>query len=182
MANKGNHEDVSAHLSRVSYWLMPVAEERDRFAKLITGLAGAYGGSVFAPHLTVYSGPAAPDPGTLLPETITPGGELVLRCTGLHFSENYTKACVLTFAPEPSLNQLCESIRLNSGHPDNYLLQPHLSLFYGKLAREDRQQIRELVKLPECVRFAGLVAMATSEVIECSADVLSWRKLAELPL
>jgi len=170
-----------APLTRTSYWLLPVAGDGARFSGLINRLAGLFGGPVFAPHLTVYSGSATrTDPALILAAAVVPDGELVLRCTDLQFSEQYTKACVINFGPEAWLNRLSDSIRQNSGQADNYLLAPHLSLFYGKLTRAERLRIRELISLPATVRFGGLAALATSEVIRSREDVRSWRQLAEV--
>ena len=184
MLPQSKQSEAPATLTRISYWLMPVAGERGCFAKLITRLAGIFDGPSFAPHLTVYSGPAGSndDPGRILTEAADHGGELLLRCTGLEFSEKFTKACFLRFAPEPRLNRLGDALRENSCNSANYQLKPHLSLFYGKLTDLDREQIRDLVKIPETVRFGGLTAMATSTAIRTGKDVESWRQLAALPL
>ncbi len=182
MAQKSNQEEAVA-LHRISYWLMPVAEERGRLAKIITRLAGIIGGPVFAPHVTVYSGPAGPgdDPGLVLQGAGGGnGGELLLRCTGLQFSEEFTKACFLSFAPDPRLMRICEAIRENSCHSEIYHLKPHLSLFYGNLTRQDRERIRKLVEIPGTVRFGGLTAMAISSPVRTGKDVRAWRRLESL--
>ena len=100
----------------------------------------------------------------------------------MEFSEKFTKACFLSFAPEPRLNRLGDALRENSCPSETYQLKPHLSLFYGKLTDLDREQIRDLVKIPETVRFDGLTAMATSATIRSGKDVQSWRQLAALSL
>ena len=173
-----------AALTKISYWLMPTAAERGFFVNLITRLAGAFGGPLFAPHLTVFSGSASPDddPGRILSEAANDGGELRLRCTGLEFSEKFTKACFLGFAPEPRLSQLAASLQHNSAQAANYQLNPHLSLFYGKLTDQDRARILTLVEIPETVRFDGLTAMATSAMIRSAKDVISWQLLGSRPL
>ena len=184
MLQKSKQAESSAPLTRISYWLMPVAGERGRFAKLITRLAGEFGGPFFAPHLTVYSGPAGSndDPDRILREGAGHDGELLLRCTGLVFSEKFTKACFLSFAPEPRLNRLGDALREKSCPAANYQLKPHLSLFYGNLTDQDRQRIRDLVEIPETVCFDGLTAMATSATIRSGKDVQSWRRLESLRL
>jgi hypothetical protein len=163
---------------------MPTADERGCFGGLITRLAEEFGGPSFAPHLTLYSTTAEDndDPGRILTGAVGHGGELLLRCTGLEFSEKFTKACFLSFAPEPRLNRLYETLRENSCHADIYQLKPHLSLFYGNLTRQDRERIRNLVEIPGTVRFDGLTAMATSATIRTGKDVESWHQLAALPL
>ncbi|MCK4839809.1 MAG: hypothetical protein KAS94_13480 [Desulfobulbaceae bacterium] len=183
MLQKSNQAKESATLTRISYWLMPAAGERGRFVSLITRLAGEFGGPPFAPHLTVYSGPAdgSDDPGRIVKEAVSHGGELLLRCTGLEFSEKFTKACFLGFAPEPRLNRLSEALRENSCHSESYQLKPHLSLFYGDLTRQDRERIRNLVEIPGTVRFDGLTAMATSAAVRTGKDVESWSQLAGPP-
>jgi hypothetical protein len=177
-----NKQGKAVALSRVSYWLLPAAAERAWLAALITRLANRFGGPVFAPHLTVYSGPAprAAEPGRILQEAAGQGaGELRLRCTGLDFTDKFTKACFLGFAPEPRLLRLSATLRAASSSPAaEYRLQPHLSLFYGSLRDSERQLIRELVELPAAVRFDGVTAMATSARTTSAAAVASWRQLA----
>jgi hypothetical protein len=184
MFKKSNREESAAPLTRISYWLMPVAGEWGRFAKLITLLAGEFGGPVFEPHMTVYSGPAGSndDPGRILTEATDHTGELLLRCTGLEFSAEFTKACFLSFAPEPRLDRLHAALREKSCPAETYQLKPHLSLFYGNLTRLDRERILGLVEIPGTVRFGGLTAMATSASIRSGKDVQSWRRLESLRL
>lgn len=180
MSQKRISAESPAPLTRISYWLMPVAEDSDRLDELIGRLAEGFAGPIFAPHLTVYSGPAADsdDPVLILERALGPGGEIVLGCTGLSFSDKFTKTCFLTFASTPRLSRLSEAIRQNLGHPEKYDLKPHLSLLYAKLSGSERQGIREMVELPEAVRFDSLVAMATSARINSAEDVMSWRILA----
>ncbi|MEN8135930.1 MAG: hypothetical protein ABFS18_10410 [Thermodesulfobacteriota bacterium] len=185
MIQKRKQVEGGAPLTRISYWLMPVAEESGRFASVISRLAGEFGGPPFAPHLTLYSTTTADDnddPGRILTEAANHGGELLLRCTGLEFSEKFTKACFLSFAPDPQLNRLSEALRENSCRADIYQLKPHLSLFYGSLTRQDRERILNLVQIPGTVRFGRLTAMATSAIVRTGKDVEGWRQLAALPL
>ncbi len=184
MLQEDTRAEMSAPLTRISYWLMPTAGERDRFARLISRLAGELGGPLFVPHLTVYSGSADgnDDPDRIVKEAVKHGGELLLRCTGLDFSEKFTRACFLSFAPEPRLNRLSEALRENSSHADIYQLKPHLSLFYGNLTRQDRELVRKLVEIPGTVRFGGLTAMSTSAAVRTGEDVMNWRQLAALDL
>lgn len=169
-----------ASLSRTSYWLQVASSEQAGFADLIGRLAERYNGPTFAPHLTIYSGPAAPgDDHALILAAVAAGGKLRLHCTGLAFSENFTRACTLNFAPEERLARLSAAIGANCGRQENFQLLPHLSLFYGKLSPLERQQISELVKIPVTVSFTALAAMATSAGIINSGDqVRSWQQLA----
>ncbi len=118
----------------------------------------------------------------LLAEAAGQGGELRLSCTGLDFSENFTKACYLAFESASRLESLSEMLRQNSRPPERYHLKPHLSLFYGKLTRENRQRIRGMVDLPEIVRFGGLAAVCTPASTKSSRDVLRWQLLASREL
>lgn len=180
MTSEGAHLAAPA-LSRTSYWLEVAAGEAGFFADLIHRCAGIFAGPVFSPHLTVYSGPA--DPGADLPSilaaAVPPGGELALRCTGLEFSDDYTRACVLGFAPDSRLTGIGAALRSLSGHSE-YRLCPHLSLFYGRLTGSDQQRLRAMIVPPARVRFSGLTAMATPAGIKSREDVGSWQWLAGL--
>ncbi|MFO7606673.1 MAG: hypothetical protein R6W72_10275 [Desulfurivibrionaceae bacterium] len=183
MARNAIKADGTAPLTRISYWLTVVGQEKEYFSELIESLAALFGGPTFAPHLTIYSGPAGKnDPARLLAEAIGQGGELRLPCTGLDFSENFTKACYLTFESATPLESLSEKLRQNSRPSERYHLKPHLSLFYGKLTRENRQRIKGMVELPEIVRFGGLAAVATTAATKSSRDVLRWQLLASREL
>lgn len=170
-------------MPRISYWLMPVAGERDGLGAVISRLAGRFAGPVFEPHVTIYSGPAgnALEARRIL-KKVAAGGGVRLRCTGLKFSDMYRKACYLSFAKEPLLDEMSRMIGQMSACPEEYLLRPHLSLFYGRLIGREREEIREMIELPDPVGFGGLAAMATGAEVESATDVEEWALLDSLKL
>lgn len=171
-------------LPRTSFWLLPVAEEGSDLARIISQLADRFGGPVFAPHVTVYSGPAGDigEAARILEKIATTSGEISLRCNGLEFSDRYSKSCYLSFRSEPRLEEMSRMIAEMSASQVNYLLRPHLSLFYGRLTRQEREEIRGLIELPEAVGFAGLIAMATTPEVNSAAEVERWLQVDALKL
>ncbi|HEY9649205.1 MAG TPA: cyclic phosphodiesterase-like protein, partial [Coleofasciculaceae cyanobacterium] len=47
--------------TKVSYWLIPSAENRAFFQEIIDSLASQYNAPRFIPHVTIYSGESSPD-------------------------------------------------------------------------------------------------------------------------
>ena len=171
--------------ARISYWLLPSETNRRGLAGLISRLADQYDGQVFEPHVTVYSGSAGvagEEVGRILAKVAKDCGDIRLQCTGLAFSDKYTKTCYLSFSPDPRLETMSGMLGSMSAGSDRYQFDPHLSLFYGRLTGRDREEIREMIELPETVCFAGIAAMSTGARIESASDVEEWRLVDALRL
>ncbi len=164
--------------------MLPAEGDRRGLTGLISRLAGQYDGPSFEPHLTVFSGSECTDgeAGIILEKVAADCGEVSLQCTGLEFSDTYTKTCYLKFNTDPRLESMRGMIESMSASRVRYLLNPHLSLFYGKLTIRDCEEIREMIELPETVCFAGIAAMSTGARIESASDVEEWRLVDALRL
>jgi hypothetical protein len=169
---------------RISYWLVPVAGDKERVEEIIRQLAARFGAPVFEPHVTVYSGPLGPrdNLSEVVAATAMEISELVLQSNGIAHSERFTKTLFVEFAANEILTKLSEALKRRSAQPADYELKPHLSLIYAPLAPADRERFADEIVLPSTVRFDSLKAILSTEQVQTREDVEAWRVVAEQKL
>ena len=64
-----------------------------------------------------------------------------------------------------------------SGADEEYLVTPHMSLFYGSLSESRRRRIQEAVVLPQSILFSSIRAVLIPEKPRIPEDVTSWKYL-----
>ena len=168
----------------VSYWLIPEQSSRGPFAEVIGQLAGLYDAPSFEPHATVYSGPGTTDEGRRVVESVAENHQpITLRARGVDFTGEYTKTLFLEFQSAAEAAGLCEDIRASVSYPSTYILRPHLSLIYKRLAAGEQEKIvNTLSELPDLVVFDHLQAVLTPATVTDRSDVEGWEVLADRPL
>ena len=68
-------------------------------------------------------------------------------------------------------------------YPSTYILRPHLSLIYKRLAAGEQEKIvNTLSELPDLVVFDHLQAVLTPATVTDRSDVEGWEVLADRPL
>ena len=167
--------------SRVSYWLMPAEPDQEQLTATIRRLATPVGGPIFQPHVTLYSGPveARERLDAILQEATGGFHAIVLNSRGLKHSEQFTKTLFMEFDDNDALELLAAKLKQLSAQPEDYQLNPHLSLVYASMDWARRRALAESVAIPKAVRFDSLKAMLTGSTTGSRGDVESWRMLAE---
>lgn len=173
-----------AQSQRISYWLLPESAPLNALQSLVDRLAERYGGPSFEPHVTVYFGPLDPQesPADLIRQAFLDVPSLVSRCRSLEFSDQFTKSCYIQFDASESLQELCELFRSGSSIAGDYSLDPHMSLFYGRLDSNSRTELRTLVDIPDEIRFTTVWAVSTPESVTRREDVENWRLVYAMEL
>lgn len=169
---------------KISYWLLPESAQFDALQRLIDGFAERHGGPTFEPHVTVYSGPIdlQESYADLIRQALLGVHSLVLSSRAMEFSNEFTKSCYIQFDPSEKLQELCELFRSVSSIAGDYVLNPHMSLFYGRLASDARAEIRSTVEMPMEVSLTTLWAVSTPEQVTCRDDVENWRLVHSIEL
>jgi 2'-5' RNA ligase len=164
----------------VSLWLVPDGEERALLAGLIARLSSRLGTPSFEPHVT------------LLPGLTRPADEVVEASRALATA---IETMVLALRPPEGREEgfrclylpVGETFRLLRAHAlaraafppaEEGPFEPHLSLVYGRLAPDRKEQLlREIPpSLPPRVELAAL------EVVRTEGPVEAWRRLVHCPL
>lgn len=168
----------------VVYWLIPSPPAQDFFASEIDRLAQRFDAPLFEPHLTVYVN-SAPDgkAATLVAEIAAQFEPIDLPVEGLRYSEEFTKTLFVQFGKSTWLAKLSTAIQSRSVHGSDYPLNPHVSLLYKKLPREQKAEIASAIRLPfDEVSFDALTAVTIPREVKTPEDVIEWQTLARQPL
>ena len=157
---------------RIAYWLIPDKDPFNYLRSIIEDLAAKYNGVPFDPHVTVY---VQPQPGSANAHHIPDmsGLTIELQTAELEFTNQYTKACTIKLHQSEPLTELHDNI-CNTLCGENYNLQPHLSLFYGRMDTDQQQSVSESLTLPESILFETLRAIHIPDSITTHDDVMSW--------
>jgi 2'-5' RNA ligase len=161
----------------LAYWLVPAAPRKDFLASRIADLASRFEAPLFEPHVTVYAAKEA----NLEALNRVVAGYQAFRLTVRYIqcSDEFTKSVYVQFDPSKALSQLSREIRQASGSREEYQLDPHLSLMYKKMTRDERMEIASSIWLP----FTEVV-FDTAKVVICPTpirsreDVEAWRVVA----
>jgi hypothetical protein len=167
------------------YWLTPAPAEYTVCLAWAESLSELFGGPTFAPHVTLYAGEFSPgDDADVILERVAAGvaGPVVLRPSGLQFSDSFTKCCYIQFEPDEAAERLAAGFKSLVSAPTDYRFNPHLSLFYGHLSAAERERIRELIQPPEEMAFEAVCAVAGGAEVKARGDVEAWRIVAARPL
>lgn len=166
-----------------SYWMMPEPESLSCWQPVVDQLAETYGGQKFEPHATVYfsSYQVGMDPKEAL-GSINPL-QIELRVAALEFSEVFTKTCYIQFEPNEELASLSMNLQQRTNGA-LFALNPHMSLFYGRLTDQQRDEIKRYVepKLPDTILFNAIWAVSNQEGgvgVTNSSHVAGWQLAAE---
>jgi hypothetical protein len=162
----------------IAYWLLPETAARELFAGKIRELARRFDAPVFAPHVTVFIAPAnSRHPAEILRELGAVTIELTIR--SIRFSEQFTKTLFVQFEQSVPLQEMGDRIWKASGAPERYVIDPHLSLLYAKLAAEKKKALVDEIKFPfRGVGFSLICAMRCARPTRTQADVRAWKLLA----
>jgi 2'-5' RNA ligase len=164
-----------------AYWLIP-AEPAYRFlTSTIEDLASRFDAPLFKPHLTVYvSRKADEDPEKTLKEALRGLTAIRLPVSDIHCAEEFTKTLFVQFEPSAELSRLNRAFQQSSPSANGYELNPHLSLIYKKMTKEERTELAASIRLPfTTVLFDTVKAVVCPTTpIRSREDVENWRVVA----
>jgi 2'-5' RNA ligase len=173
-------EQDAAH--GLSLWLCPAGAVQARLDGLIQSLAARLGTPAFPPHVTLVGGSSVPeatarDACADLAGQISP---LRIRSAGLSESERFFRAVVIELDGSPELESARQAaVSALAAVPSP--LRPHLSLVYGRLARQDRRAVvQSLAALRDLVGLE--VEVVDLELVLTEGPPAAWQGLARVPL
>lgn len=162
----------------IAYWLLPDPAVRKVFAKRICELAKRFETPVFAPHVTVFIAPEnSRHPAEILPEL----GAIMLELTidSIRFSEQFTKTLFVQFEASVPLQKLGDRIWKATRAPEQYVIDPHMSLLYARLVAEKKKALVDEISFPfRTVGFSSICAVRCTLPTVTVAEVEQWRLLA----
>lgn len=121
-------------------WLIPAPSDRRWLSKVIQDYAAEYDAPAFEPHLTLYSGVVQPkdDLKSILSES-SALAPITLEVMGLNYAENFFRTGFIVLALNEHLTQLSRAIHDRLLAPQDYTLEPHLSLMYKDIPIEQKR-------------------------------------------
>lgn len=167
-------------LTRYTLWLAPDEAASGPLQLVINQLASRYSGPVFAPHMTLL-GWVKGEEDELVSKTESLASMLPsikTQLTGFAGAPYYFRCF---FAPLESTAQLRHAVNeasslFSASAGANY--QPHISLLYGQLDREEKKTIPGQIGERVPRRFS----LNTVQLVRMSVSVSGWTTLAEFPL
>jgi 2'-5' RNA ligase len=164
----------------VAYWLCLAKPARSHFSSMIADLATRFDAPIFEPHVTVYvTKHAVEEPDAILEQVLKNHGRYCLSVRGLDHSDTFTKTVFVQFEPDPELTRLSSDLRRASAVQDDYELNPHLSLIYKTMSRDQKRDLAASITLPfEEVCFDSMKAVISAANITSREDVEAWRVVA----
>jgi 2'-5' RNA ligase len=165
----------------ITYWLCPSEPARSELSAIIRDLAARFDAPAFEPHVTLsVAKPEAENPSAVLNEVAPSERTFRLIVRGLDYSDEFTKTLFIQFAPDPALARLNDELRRASASPQDYELNPHLSLIYKTMDAERKRQLAASIKVPLAeVIFNSIKAVISPAKIGARGDVEAWRVVAE---
>jgi len=130
-------------MGHYSLWLIPSGEQERRLAETIGRLSRESGGPLFEPHLTLLGGIGGAEDLAVaatgrLAAALRP---IVLQFCAIEFGNEPYRCLYLRVAENDHLTAAQREAMRLFGRTVDPSFMPHLSLFYGTLARERRAAI-----------------------------------------
>lgn len=137
----------------------------------------SYGGPLFDAHVTMFSTQAGTKNIEAIFHHLSHFSTIVLYPTDIRFDHPYTKSCYIEFENIPALERQHKALQEYFGANMEQQLHPHMSLFYGTLNENLRDEVRAKIKLPPMIRFDRYWTVQTTGTTLDARDVAKWEKL-----
>ena len=162
----------------IAFWLMPARAERDFFAALIRKLATRFDAPTFEPHVTLFGGAVEKERALHVLELCCAHPRIELEVDGIRFSDQYTKTLYVQFRASTEALALSDLIKGAAKIASDYQFNPHLSLLYKEMPREQKAKLASETALPfSRVTFDSLRVISTPVPIKRREEVEAWRTL-----
>ena len=170
-------------MPRVSFSIVPAEPEYAELVCWIADLAETYHGPLFIPHLTALAGAElADDDARCIGMSVAESTKrFPLTVCSLEFSSKFTKTCYLQCAHSDLLQALSHGLAERGAPREQYVLNPHLSLFYGSLDQSARAAIQARSVLPKLLIAGELMVVSAAGKTETAADVAAWNVVGRFP-
>jgi hypothetical protein len=167
----------------ITYWLCPAEPARSELAAIIDELAARFDAPVFEPHMTLFVTSAEENPSAIVRKVAQGTRPYRLTVRSVDYSDKFTQTLFVQFEPDLQLSQFSEDLRRAAAAPNDYELNPHLSLIYKEMDSETKRQVASSIALPFAgVTFDRLKAVISPAKIGSREDVAVWRVVAEQEL
>ena len=162
----------------IAYWLLPETAACEVFSKKIRELARRFEAPLFVPHVSIFiTSENSHHPAEILREL----GSVTLELTihSIRFSEQFTKTLFVQFERSVPLQELGDRIWKASRSPEQYVIDPHMSLLYANLSAEKKRALVDEIRFPfRNVGFSSICAMRCARPTVTVAEVQQWRLLS----
>lgn len=165
---------------KLSFWLVPQAEERTYFQEIIDTLAQEYDAPTFTPHVTIYSGEYSSEASleSMLEQATQGIKSLSLSVEQVLYTEEFTKSLFVQFYQSSTLSHISDTLRSCAKIPSKFTLNPHLSLIYQNLNEDSKKKLITQISLPKSeVLFNEVRVISTASKVETREDVENWKLL-----
>jgi len=171
---------VREEKSIVTYWLCLAEPARSHFSSMIADLATRFDAPSFEPHVTVYwTDQGAEKPGAILEHVLGNHRRYRLSVRGLDHSDEFTKTVFVQLEPDAELTRLSSDLRRASAVRNDYELNPHLSLIYKTMSREEKRDLAASINLSfDELCFDWVKAVISPANIKSRRDVERWQVVA----
>lgn len=160
----------------LALWLVPPTTRRSEYATFIDALADRYGTPRFVPHVTLLTEVPSCDE-TQLRELAESCRGIELQPRGLATFDDYYRALVVQFDLTDGLAR-ARDVATRAFRADAGAYEPHLSLMYGDVSAEVREEARRSI---EATAFPPFVPEVL-QLVDCVGPPDRWHAPLQLQL
>ena len=168
------NQKPSTKQTAVSFWIIPAEEDEEYYRHLIHQIFSQFNAAFLNPHVTIYVGQLTEqETAEELIKKATKGfTPFSLKIDKIDYSKVYTKSFYVQFHPSEMLNKLTESFRGLVANPSDYELDPHMSLFYGSVAKQKKQELAQQISFPQQeILFNRVRASSHPKIIQTRKEI-----------
>lgn len=174
MSDAHDNKTTGYHL-----FLEPPEPLRGQLQNIILGLGGVYENNIFRPHVTLLGRITASDEAVLIEHVKRLSAQttpFLITLGEIGMEDHYFRALYLRVERNEVLESLHDLWTLKiAGATDTRAFVPHLSLFYGDLAQEEKEKMISSLVLPEVMTFM----VDTVHLYKTEGEVSNWKKIGE---
>ncbi len=157
----------------IAYWLVPSAQDSDRFQTVIDELADQQRSPRFRAHLSFGS---VTDEEPSLDAVLSMLKGLSLSPIEIAQTPSFTMSLFVRFAPSEALLAARRLLEQSPDFQASRTFDPHISLCYGVPKDLDALRLKMAALMATPVRFDRLIATTISLPVETPADIARWKQ------
>ena len=155
-------------------WLVPSKKDQQQLNEIIVNLSNLYDAPRFTPHLTVVKGSSHDINNVINKINNLQMEDIKLYSLGVFFEEALFKSLFIRLKNTSKLNNILTDIEEIVDKKNIYINDPHLSLLYKKISRDEKQHLS--VVLNEIIRqitFSKAVVIVSED--ENWGNIRKWK-------